>query len=1195
MKANDIILNNILDSNSKINLFNNKEIDINNNIPNNYNIIPTNKNIKKDSIPNSNKYSNSNINRNSYYYINDKKNIINTPQKLIKYNNYGYNNININKINTNNLNQKTKELIKEKRNNINDENILLTEISNYNINDDNINNYFSPIKKILSNSTGKNRHKSKSRYPNSFCRTTSRNYIKINNNNSNKKMNVQQDYKQNYITSNAQNDYNNIIKIITNIFNYLSKLNKFKTFLFNQNKTIYENTLSKIINLLHIFINFLITKDNNNYLFNKELKSKLATLIQQIQYTDEDSSNELLRPKTTSTNSYSNMELNNEYFENINYRKTIEKLKNDIKNLTLNNRNVIKKYKILNQKLILKEKEFNTLNNKYKDIINKNKNTNNNNNSNNISNDNIIDNNSNKNNKNNYILINKKIEDNDSDDVIVDNFILIKKNNEIKRLHNIIEENKSINNKLNEKIKKLDIEILSMKDNNKINLSLINQKSSQINDMNENINKLKNEINNLNKIINDKNDILSKINEEKIILENDLINTKKDIINKNDIIDTLNDKCKELLTEINKKQRLINEYNKNNDNYNIENNKHNDIYNNYNEKIKELEEKNKIINNENNNLIKESEQQKEKINKLESIINELKEKINNLNNENKNNNKDIQNIDNNNNNNYINITDNDPHKNINNIINENQNINKDKKPKHINNSLDSVEILENNLNHSRRPSTPSFKSPESEKEKLEENETINDLKKLNEVLLNKIKEYESTLNLNQSKDINDINNKIMEINDINNINNINFELNGEKPDIKYFQDKYIHYLQLYQEYKKKYEFSQVENDDLKERLKINIENNHNNNNLMTTFSSIKINNQYNPNEYFILCDKAYKGFKWYLMKKQSEYEQNDTYENLVWASSLDVVDIDKFNEYANDEEIENIEMFNIIKKLEEKENIISKLTYKVDKLEREIDRKNMNEIFENDLFIENDNNSNKKKSKPKNKIMKYFNTSENEDNIYNNNNKCVISFKKESSSNRESEKDKKNKNTKINQKADTECGVPLEKFNILLEKLNQSEAQFVKLQKENMELRKNKKYYLSQNNNIVNIIPNNDIEKEKNENDNNCIINFSSDINKLTLMGNNFINNINDDGLGLLNNKNINNNKNEENNNYKIKFINLEKKIEQLKQACKTILIKLKIPKKEKEEIKKIILIFEFSDEDMLDIFGDKKHKNNKK
>ena len=112
-----------------------------------------------------------------------------------------------------------------------------------------------------------------------------------------------------------------------------------------------------------------------------------------------------------------------------------------------------------------------------------------------------------------------------------------------------------------------------------------------------------------------------------------------------------------------------------------------------------------------------------------------------------------------------------------------------------------------------------------------------------------------------------------------------------------------------------------------ERINNNINNNCNN--LATTFSSIKLNYQYNPNDYFILCDKTYKQFKWYLMKKQSEYSQNDTYDNLIWASSLDVVDIDKYNEYSNDEEVDNIEMFNIIKKLEEKENIISKLSYKV--------------------------------------------------------------------------------------------------------------------------------------------------------------------------------------------------------------------------------------------------------------------------
>ena len=55
-------------------------------------------------------------------------------------------------------------------------------------------------------------------------------------------------------------------------------------------------------------------------------------------------------------------------------------------------------------------------------------------------------------------------------------------------------------------------------------------------------------------------------------------------------------------------------------------------------------------------------------------------------------------------------------------------------------------------------------------------------------------------------------------------------------------------------------------------------------------------------------------------------------------------------------------------------------------------------------------------------------------------------------------------------------------------------------------------------------------------------------------MGNNFINNINDDGLGLLKN-----NQKEEIDNYKIKNKNLEKNLEICKEACKNILTGLKI------------------------------------
>ena len=50
-------------------------------------------------------------------------------------------------------------------------------------------------------------------------------------------------------------------------------------------------------------------------------------------------------------------------------------------------------------------------------------------------------------------------------------------------------------------------------------------------------------------------------------------------------------------------------------------------------------------------------------------------------------------------------------------------------------------------------------------------------------------------------------------------------------------------------------------------------------------------------------------------------------------------------------------------------------------------------------------------------------------------------------------------------------------------------------------------------------------------------------------------------------------------------------KLKVLKEACKNILIRLTIPKKDKEEIKQILKIFEYSDEETLIIIGDKKNK----
>ena len=126
--------------------------------------------------------------------------------------------------------------------------------------------------------------------------------------------------------------------------------------------------------------------------------------------------------------------------------------------------------------------------------------------------------------------------------------------------------------------------------------------------------------------------------------------------------------------------------------------------------------------------------------------------------------------------------------------------------------------------------------------------------------------------------------------------------------------------------------------------------------------------------------------------------------------------------------------------------------------------------------------------------------------------------------------------------------------------MNRTEENYKKLQKENIILRKYKKLYLEQNNNVLlsdeNIKEDEQLADKKEEN--------------------------------KINNQ-INNSNEEEDNYYKKKYKELEMKLKILKEACKNILMKLTIPKKNKDEIKQILKLFEFSDMEISSIIRDKK------
>lgn len=1022
-----------------------------------------------------------------------------------------------------------------------------------------------------------------------------------------------------YETPNA----NSIKELIQNIIEYFYLLNQYQNNImvlnknFNNNKN--SNSLSLRLKKSLIKINKLLFI-NNDLLINSNIKQKFFALVNQSKNVNQRI--QMIVSRLNYNNmSNKNIDINNGkekvIFDYINKNgnntieagskaiknkilsscnKTIEKLKNDNKNLSILNQRIINQNKLLNEKLNLKESskntnnELNKLSKENKEYAFQIKN---------LKKDNeellkLIKN------KNNNSMKKETTPNNSNDSINANtskdniNSIIIQKDNEIKRLQTLLEESEIKNIKLKEneqekdsKIKELNQEILSLKNKYDTNIILINEKNSIIKELNSNISELKDEISNnkniytndilelksqiensknkrneideLKKVINDNNNIIDNLNKDKSNLE-------KELNNKNESISELNEKYNEILNK-NKRKNSGDDDTEKTDKYkDLMAEKENEIIVLKN-KIKDLENKNEKIEKEKNSYILKSDEQKNEINQLESIINILKEKVNTDSNDDisKSKEKKDDKIVNNKKNDKINeneYEDEDGKIDIHDLENEVINYKKEDneidsiKINYEENKQYSIEMLDDNGNENegKRLSTPSFNSPElaleedfnNYKNNKKEIESIDELKKLNEILLNKVIKYESFLKINPIKD----SDKIEEKNSIKDVNS----------ELKYFQNQYIKYFKLYQDHKKKYESYEISNEIIKNDLinaknkikeltkKLKDNNIDTENNYITTLSSLKVNSPYGPNEYNILCDKTYEDFKWFLMKKKpnpGEDEEIASYNNLIWVPMIDVVDLERFNQYKNEKEKNNNdEMLNIIKKLEEKENIISILSYKLEKLEKEIGPNNTYNNY--DINI-------------KDKSNKYniFKSSISEENIFTNDKSSL--YKKYSS------KDKKSLDDQM---------IPIEKYNKLLEKLNQTESRFSKSQQENSELKQYKAMHINQNNG-------NEIKKDE-----------ISDYGKLTFMANNFSKSEN--GLGLVNNNfNIDRsnslNQNEEAKYYKSKYNEIEMKLKIINESFKNILMRVTIPKKDKKEIKQILKLCDFSENEILIIVGDKK------
>ena len=535
----------------------------------------------------------------------------------------------------------------------------------------------------------------------------------------------------------------------------------------------------------------------------------------------------------------------------------------------------------------------------------------------------------NKNNNNYYFTYNNIISDNSNNDnknyanenmfISESNNLIINKNknnrNDFSFENNFSNSSKIENNEINFEQNQIEVndnddEILSKKYNEVKKLHKL---------FDENI-ELKNEIKYLNEeILNIKN--INKINKELINNQGSQIyyfdeNSKKlkekinelSNINKNNII--IISKLKKEKNNLEQKlilakKDLINK---------------NDIINCLNEKCRVLQDKINEIILQNNFIIDRRKQGEKNLEKIQ---------------------KDIFNKLNENNNLFLSTARENNYK-----INLSEPISIDSKEKQKKNNLNipnlkNFDVLKIQERKNKVPSTPSFKSQDSKKDEDDE------------------EEIEEDKNLSNKK------------------NNIK-EKDNENLNMKYYENRYLYYFKLYQECRKNREKLEKENEE-KEKLiqkfikKINEkeknDNKKENNNLINTIQDIKSNNQYNSNEYFIKCDKTFGVLKWYLLKKRTDYKEKDTYENLIWVPKVDIVEIDQFNNYSSEDEIRDLELLNVLQKLEEKENIISKLEYKIEKLEKDIEYYKNNSTFSDlydELFVktksQNKNNKKEKKS-----------------------------------------------------------------------------------------------------------------------------------------------------------------------------------------------------------------------------------------
>ena len=892
---------------------------------------------------------------------------------------------------------------------------------------------------------------------------------------------IQEIYQKEFKNNNDYNDINLNSKmnfLDNNI--YLSPDNKLNT---NEKKLFYRN-LNNIVS--NIKLDEYNPKNNNTLIFPNNINQNIFN------YT------------ITSRDFKKMNKVQNIGFYNYN---SIYKNKSQSNNKSMNELQT-KENKMIRSSSIPDMSNKNIINERYSSI--------NDDNSNNISNNNVI--------KLCYKV--KDFFDCLNDDSIEESKILLKKIEEIKVLINIILKNNKeikhnkifVNYNIRNSANNLSMKHKSSFVEKSINLnktsieSIKNMKilTEKINDLNNKIKEKDEHIKYIKKYINnpinnkDKENKISELSKNYLELNKENSNLKNELIRLKDI-DKENQKLKndikvanglfkkeikqkeEIIIKLNKSIKINEEGNKNINNENLSLKEKNDEFKN------SLIEKNKIIQEMNSQIANYKNQINDMNIKLKNINDEsrLVMEITSLKKINANLNKQLNEI--------------KKKSNTNSDININLNQEKDS----------DINIIKENY----QKISEENKIIKKEKESLlkENNKKEEEIHKLKEIIdeLNKKISSHSLLNSEPSSSSNSFGIEVINY-DSKNINNFNIE------DFRKQNDKLIELKEAFNKYKndKKIEISIYKNEfgDLKkenEELKVKLNEN-----------NIKI---YSSEEYNILCDKNYKNLQWFLLIKKTN-EFSNTYENLIWVPRKKILNIEKFNDFESENDTRNKLLLDNYSKLEQKEEIISKLKYKIDCYEK----------------------------------------------IINNNSK-----------------DQQNNNIDIN-------NIEIEKMNNILNQLNNTEEKLKILQKENIQLKeelskinksikksKSKKtsdsYKLGYDKNYEIVIDNNDnnnikeVEKEENneEDENYEEEEEEEDDDESESIINDLRNELEKTKIDLDTAVN--------------EYKNLENKFNELKENFSNLLIKMKIPKKHKDEMAKILKLLEFTDHEIIFIIDKKK------